>query len=325
MSAVQMPKPDSREPLRDVVWSASFICHLRAHLRAETLAQAGYNSRMASRLADLIALLDLESIEKNIFRGQSRDIGTPQVFGGQVLGQALAAASRTVDGRAVHSLHAYFLKRGDVQAPIIYEVDRARDGGTFSNRRVVAIQHGEQIFNMTASFQAAESGLEHQVAMPQVPKPDGLKDLETLAREFAGELPPRMQRFLNWERPFPRAAGGSPAVPVPGQAGPGETAVDEDFRGPAGGFVSAPGTACLYFGLRVDWHRDPAARPARHPREPADGQPRPRHVVPPPGSCGRMAAVCPGQSGRVRAAGGWRGATCSPRTASLSRRSPRKG
>jgi len=157
---------------------------------------------MASRLTDLIALLELESIEKNIFRGQSRDIGTPQVFGGQVLGQALAAASRTIEGRTVHSLHAYFLKRGDVQAPIIYEVDRARDGGTFSNRRVVAIQHGEQIFNMTASFQAAESGLEHQVAMPLVPKPDTLKDLEVLAREFAGELPPGMQRFLNWERPF---------------------------------------------------------------------------------------------------------------------------
>ncbi len=157
---------------------------------------------MAYRLADLIALLDLEPIEKNIFRGQSRDIGTPQVFGGQVLGQALAAASRTVDERSVHSLHAYFLKRGDVQAPIIYEVDRARDGGSFSNRRVVAIQHGEQIFNMTASFQAAETGLEHQVAMPQVPKPDSLKSMETLAREYSGELPARLQRFLRWERPI---------------------------------------------------------------------------------------------------------------------------
>ena len=157
---------------------------------------------MAYRLNELLALLELESIEKNIFRGQSRDIGTPQVFGGQVLGQALAAASRTVEGRAVHSLHAYFLKRGDVQAPIIYEVDRARDGGSFSNRRVVAIQHGEQIFNMTASFQTVESGLEHQVAMPQVPRPDELKDLESLAREFSGQLPARMQRFLAWERPI---------------------------------------------------------------------------------------------------------------------------
>jgi acyl-CoA thioesterase-2 len=143
---------------------------------------------MDASFADLIALLELEPIEENIFRGQSRDIGTPQVFGGQVLGQALAAASRTVQDRAAHSLHAYFLKRGDVNAPIIYEVDRARDGGSFSNRRVVAIQHGEQIFNMTASFQAFETGLEHQVGMPEVPSPDGLKDIETLAREYSGEI-----------------------------------------------------------------------------------------------------------------------------------------
>ena len=102
----------------------------------------------------LIELLDLESIEENIFRGESQDIGSPQVFGGQVLGQALTAASRTVKDRNVHSLHAYFLRRGDFEAPIVYEVDRARDGGSFSNRRVIAVQHGEQIFNMTASFQS---------------------------------------------------------------------------------------------------------------------------------------------------------------------------
>ncbi len=95
----------------------------------------------------LIELLDLESIEENIFRGESQDIGSPQVFGGQVLGQALTAASRTVKDRNVHSLHAYFLRRGDFEAPIVYEVDRARDGGSFSNRRVIAVQHGEQIFN----------------------------------------------------------------------------------------------------------------------------------------------------------------------------------
>jgi len=157
---------------------------------------------MSSSVNYLTLLLDLEQIEKNIFRGQSRDFGTSQVFGGQVLGQALAAASRTVEGRVVHSLHAYFLKRGDMQAPIVYEVDRARDGGSFSNRRVIAIQHGEQIFNMTASFQVPEFGLEHQVAMPAVPKPDSLKSVETLAREFTGELPLRMQRFLHWDQPF---------------------------------------------------------------------------------------------------------------------------
>ncbi|MGH8260200.1 MAG: acyl-CoA thioesterase, partial [Steroidobacteraceae bacterium] len=131
---------------------------------------------MDSRIADLIALLELEPLEVNLFRGESRDIGSPQVFGGQVLGQALMAASRTVDGRLVHSLHAYFLRRGDFDAPIVYHVDRSRDGHSFTNRRVVAIQHGEQIFNMTASFQVVEAGLEHQIAMPVVPPPEELAD-----------------------------------------------------------------------------------------------------------------------------------------------------
>ena len=110
-------------------------------------------------LADLITLLRLERIEDNIFRGDSRDIGSPQVFGGQVLGQALSAAQHTVDDRVAHSLHAYFLRRGDINAPIIYDVDRARDGGSFSNRRVVAIQHGRPILNLAASFQNPEEGL----------------------------------------------------------------------------------------------------------------------------------------------------------------------
>jgi acyl-CoA thioesterase-2 len=157
---------------------------------------------MDQALQDLITLLELEPLEENIFRGQSRDIGTPQVFGGQVLGQALAAASRTVEGRSAHSLHAYFLQRGDVNAPIIYEVDRARDGGSFSSRRVVAIQHGAQIFNMAASFQVPEAGLEHQVDMPAVPGPDALKDIEELARLIGSGLPARLQRFLTYRRPF---------------------------------------------------------------------------------------------------------------------------
>jgi acyl-CoA thioesterase-2 len=130
----------------------------------------------------LVSLLDLENIEKNIFRGESQDIGSPQVFGGQVLGQALMAASRTVEGRNVHSLHAYFLRRGDFEAPIVYEVDRARDGGSFSNRRVIAVQHGEQIFNMTSSFQVPEDGLEHQSDMPNVPPPEELEDLIDLIK-----------------------------------------------------------------------------------------------------------------------------------------------
>ena len=157
---------------------------------------------MDPALADLITLLELEPLEENIFRGQSRDIGTPQVFGGQVLGQALAAASRTVQGRLVHSLHAYFLQRGDINSPIIYEVDRARDGGSFTNRRVVAIQHGRQIFNMAASFQVSESGLEHQSVMPVVPGPDELQDIVELARAKGAALPARMQRFIAYRRPF---------------------------------------------------------------------------------------------------------------------------
>src|SRR5579862_4994975 len=131
---------------------------------------------MDRRIADLLGLLELEILEVNLFRGESRDIGSPQVFGGQVLGQALNAASRTVTGRLVHSLHAYFLRRGDFNAPIIYQVDRSLDGHSFSNRRVVAIQHGEQIFNMTASFQIAESGYDHQLDMPHVPPPESLPD-----------------------------------------------------------------------------------------------------------------------------------------------------
>lgn len=153
-------------------------------------------------LADLLELLRLERIEDNIFRGESRDIGSAQVFGGQVLGQALSAAHHTVDGRVAHSLHAYFLRRGDVRAPIVYEVDRARDGGSFSVRRVVAIQHGRPIFNLAASFQSAESGLEHQATMPDVAGPDGLQDVTDVAPDVVARLPEKLRRFLLDRRPF---------------------------------------------------------------------------------------------------------------------------
>jgi len=153
-------------------------------------------------LDDLITLLRLERIEDNIFRGVSRDIGSPQVFGGQVLGQALSAAQHTVEGRVAHSLHGYFLRRGDMDAPIIYEVDRSRDGGSFSNRRVVAIQHGRPILNLAASFQVPQDGLSHQDEMPDVPAPDGLKDLTHLAADVLDMIPIKLRRFLTDERPF---------------------------------------------------------------------------------------------------------------------------
>jgi len=153
-------------------------------------------------LDDLLKVMTLEQLELDLFRGESRDIGSPQVFGGQVLGQALMAATATVEGRVVHSLHAYFLRRGDFNSPIVYEVDRARDGNHFSTRRVVAIQHGAQIFNMSASFQAVESGLDHQFPMPDVPPPEELPNLESYTHDLLPHLPPTMRRALEQKRPF---------------------------------------------------------------------------------------------------------------------------
>ena len=158
---------------------------------------------MDQRIADLIRLLELEQLEVNLFRGESRDIGGAQVFGGQVLGQALSAASKTVEAsRLVHSLHAYFLRRGDFNAPIVYTVDRSRDGHSFSSRRVTAIQHGEQIFTMAASFQVVEEGFDHQVEMPRVPPPESLPDTTQPLKELLDRLPQRVQRFANQPRPF---------------------------------------------------------------------------------------------------------------------------
>ena len=153
-------------------------------------------------LDDLRHLLTLERIEDNIFRGESRDIGSAQVFGGLVLGQALSAAQRTVEGRSAHSLHAYFLRRGDMEAPIVYEVDRQRDGRSFSVRRVVAVQHGRPIFNMAASFQVVEEGLSHQTEMPDVPPPEALKDAREIACDASEKMPAKMRRFATQQRPF---------------------------------------------------------------------------------------------------------------------------
>ena len=157
---------------------------------------------MQSQTADVLKLLELEQLEVNLFRGESRDIGAPQVFGGQVLGQALSAAAATVEARVVHSLHAYFLRRGDCNAPIVYQVDRSLDGHSFTNRRVVAIQHGEQIFNMTASFQVGEAGFDHQVPMPAVPPPESLTDPRSLPAGELARLPERVRRFFEQPRPF---------------------------------------------------------------------------------------------------------------------------
>lgn len=157
---------------------------------------------MSAQLADLLHQFELERLEVNLFRGESRDIGSPQVFGGQVLGQALTAAYATVEGRTVHSLHAYFLRRGDFNLPIVYQVDRSRDGGSFSSRRVIAIQNGEQIFTFAASFQEPEEGIDHQIGVPEVPPPEKLSDAHTPPADILARLPDKLRGFLLRERPF---------------------------------------------------------------------------------------------------------------------------
>lgn len=159
-------------------------------------------SPAADPVKDLLALLDLERIEVNLFRGQSPDEGLKRVFGGQVIAQALVAAYRTVENRLCHSLHAYFIRPGDPNVPILYEVDRARDGRSFATRRVVAIQHGEQILNLAASFHVAESGFEHQSSMPDVTPPDELMT-EAQMRELAKDrVPPEFAKQFARERPI---------------------------------------------------------------------------------------------------------------------------
>jgi len=154
-------------------------------------------------LAELIELLALERIEENLFRGPSQDLGWGTVFGGQVLGQALSAAAQTVPAdRVVHSLHAYFLRPGAVDRPVVYDVDRIRDGRSFNTRRVVAIQKGRPIFNLSASFQTEEPGLDHQAAMPDVPPPDTLKSEQALARPFFDRIPEKMRERMYGQRPI---------------------------------------------------------------------------------------------------------------------------
>ncbi|WP_394829931.1 acyl-CoA thioesterase II [Pendulispora albinea] len=169
-------------------------------------------------LDELVRLLDLERIEENLYRGQSRDLGWGTVFGGQVLGQALTAAVRTIpQEREVHSLNAYFLRPGNVARPIVYDVDRIRDGSSFSTRRVVAIQDGEPIFNLAASFHKHEEGFDHQADMPEVPAPETLPTDEERAALIPG-LPPRIRELATAEGPFETRTADAlenPVAPAP--------------------------------------------------------------------------------------------------------------
>ncbi len=158
---------------------------------------------MAESMDALLSLLDLEPLEVNIYRGTNRDLGTGRVFGGQVFAQALVAARRTVDGdREAHSAHGYFILPGDLKAPIVYFVDRLRDGSSFTTRRVTAIQHGQAIFNLSASFHIAEEGLSHQPVMPKVPEPEALAPELSLIREMADQIPEPLRPVLTQDRPI---------------------------------------------------------------------------------------------------------------------------
>jgi acyl-CoA thioesterase-2 len=157
---------------------------------------------MSQALDQLLAILDLETLEQNLFRGLSPQVGWQRVFGGQVIGQALVAAYRTIEDRAAHSLHAYFLRAGDPKVPIIYEVDRIRDGSSFSTRRVVAIQHGQAIFSMAASFHKHEEGLSHQAKMPDVPQPEALPSEAELKEHLIGRMPEPLKAYWQRERPI---------------------------------------------------------------------------------------------------------------------------
>jgi len=158
---------------------------------------------MSRAMENLLDILDLERLEHNLFRGVSPKGGWQRVFGGQVISQALIATQRTVaDDRNVHSLHAYFMRPGDPEVPIIYEVDRIRDGRSFTTRRVVAVQHGRAIFSLSASFQLDEPGLDHQIEMPDVPMPEDLAGFTEMREKFLQDAPENVRRYWRRERPI---------------------------------------------------------------------------------------------------------------------------
>lgn len=156
---------------------------------------------MSFTVADLLSILDLETVGDDVFRGLSPQVGWQRIFGGLVVAQALTAAARTVPGRPPHSLHGYFMRPGDPSVPIEFQVDRWRDGGSFSTRQCSAIQHGKPIFALSASFQDDEPGFEHQTHMPDVPGPDTLPDQAELMARHAASLSEGVRRYLERERP----------------------------------------------------------------------------------------------------------------------------
>ena len=157
---------------------------------------------MSAAVQELLSILDLEQLEVNLFRGRSPQSRWQRVYGGQVIGQALVAAVRTVEGRRPHSMHAYFLLAGDPKIPIVYDVERIRDGKSFTTRRVLAIQHGNPIFSMEVSFHSEEEGLSHHAKMPDVPPPDALTGESDARERFIDMMPEPVKRYYERERPI---------------------------------------------------------------------------------------------------------------------------
>ena len=157
---------------------------------------------MTSAVKTLLEILNLEPLEHNLYRGRSPQVGWQRVFGGQVIGQALVAAIRTVKDRSVHSMHGYFMRPGDPEVPIIYQVERDRDGKSFATRRVIAIQHGQPIFTMGASFHKHEDGFDHQIKMPDVPAPENLPSEKQMKANFLKKMPGYIRQYWERDRPF---------------------------------------------------------------------------------------------------------------------------
>ena len=200
----------------------------------------------------LLATLDLEPLEDNLFRGARGNEGWQRVFGGQVLGQALMAAARTVDpSRPVHSLHGYFLLAGDPSRPIVYDVERIRDGGSFTTRRVKAIQHGRPIFSMSCSFHKAEPGFDHQSPMPDVPPPEDLPNPKDIIGQLIDALPAEHAQLLEPRAADRHARRRRVALSHPRQEDPAAAHLDQGQRAPARRSGRAPGRACLCIRLHA--------------------------------------------------------------------------
>ena len=252
---------------------------------------------MSPAMQELLDILDLEQLEHNLYRGRSPKVDWQRVFGGQVIGQALVAAQRTVEpDRHVHSLHGYFMRPGDTKVPIIYEVDRIRDGGSFTTRRVTAIQHGQAIFSLEASFQVDEDGLDHQLPMPlDVPSPDTLMNGREVIAKYGDRVPEDIRRYWERDRPIEMKpvflehyTSREKLPPVQQIWIRADRAGPRRPRHPVGGArLSLRHDAARHLDLRA-W---PRAVRSGHP----GGEPRPRHVVPPAAQARRLAALYAGQ------------------------------